>query len=135
MIIIHYFEMSKRKKSPAYYTLLIPGIFMAVLGLGNVLLGSFKYEQYQDTLIQNRQELESYPNSSDNVESLSPLQRLRSTTKQSTRIMDLVRKAEARRDLYSLVIYGGKVFLLISALLLGGAVLKKYHEDNRQSSS
>ena len=127
--------MSKRKKSPAYYTLLIPGIFMAVLGLGNILLGSFKYEQYQDTLAENRHELGNYPSLTDDIKELSPLQRLRSTDKQSSRILAHVRKAEARRDLYSLVIYGGKVFLLISALLLGGAVLRKYHEDSKQTFS
>lgn len=125
--------MSKRKKSPAYYTLLIPGIFMAVLGLGNILLGTYKYEQYQDTLTENRQELESIPNLPEDTKELSPLQRLRSTDKQSSRTLALISKAEARRDLYSLVIYGGKVFLLISTLLLGGAILRKYQEENKQS--
>lgn len=110
---------------------------MAVLGIGNILLGSFKYEQYQNTLEENTQIIDDaslYADSKADQKDLSPLQRLKSTDHQSSRILALIRKAEARRDLYSLVIYGGKVFLLISSFLLTGAVIKRYFEDSTQSA-
>ena len=111
---------------------------MAILGIGNILLGSFKYEQYQDTLKENTLLIddsslmdESKPEEKD----LSPLRRLKYTDHQSSRILALIRKAEARRDLYSLVIYGGKIFLLISSFLLTGALIKRYFEDSAHASS
>ena len=127
--------MRKRKKSPTYFTLLIPGIFMAVLGIGNILLGSFKYEQYEEVLLTNQAELlNSNFQQTNNFSKLSPLQKLKNTENSSSRLLALVRKAEARRDLYSLVIYGGKVFLIFSILLIVGAIIKKFIEDNRLSN-
>lgn len=120
--------MSKRKKSPAYYTLLIPGIFMAVLGSGNIILGTLKHEQYKATFLENNKELN---NTNTSEISFSPLQRLKNTHHSSDRIHTLVRKAQARMNLYSLVIYGGKVFFLISLFLLGGALIKKYFDESK----
>ncbi len=108
---------------------------MAVLGIGNILLGSFKYEQYEEVLLLNREELvNSNLKQTNNFSKLSPLQRLKNTENSSSRLLALVRKAEARRDLYSLVIYGGKVFLIFSILLIVGAIIKKFIEDNRLSN-
>lgn len=108
---------------------------MAVLGIGNILLGSFKYEQYEEVLINSQEELlRSDPQKVSNSSKLSPLQRLKNTENSSSRLLALARKAEARRDLYSLVIYGGKVFLIFSILLVVGAIIKKFIEDNRLSN-
>ncbi len=123
--------MGKRKKTSIYYTLMIPGIFMAVLGFGNVLLGTFKYQQYQEVLIEDKLEYNQEQTLTNEYERLSPLQRLKTTDKKVSRDIAILKKAEARRDLYSLVIYGGKVFLLISALLLIAAIIRKYYETNK----
>lgn len=127
--------MRKRKKSPSYFTLLIPGIFMAILGIGNIVLGTFKYEQYEEVVVDNKLTLsKSRSQVNTHINNLSPLQRLKNTENTSSRMLHLLRKAETRRDLYSLVIYGGKILLILSSLLLIGAIFKKIINDARSPS-
>ena len=100
--------------------LLIPAIFLVVLGVGNVLVGHFKYQQYNEMLNELNSE-----NNFEKTENLSPLQRLKYTSNSSTKVISLKQKAEARRELYQLVSYSGKIFLTISTLFFVASILTR----------
>lgn len=99
-------------KPIAAMKLLMPGAFLLVLGLGNLGVGHYKSLEYDQVLA----ELE--PNSHQQMlQNISPMQRMQIERKAATRLDERRRKAEARRDFYHLVSFGGEGFLVLSLLL------------------
>lgn len=92
--------------------LLIPGLFLLVLGIGNISVGTFKGRQYQEVL-DELSVLEPTPG----LENASPLRRVQLAKQTETRLYQRQNKAENRLDFYQLVRFGGKVFMVIGALL------------------
>jgi hypothetical protein len=91
---------------------LLSAILFLVLGLGNLVFGSVKYHQY-------RKVLKSIDSLGDDSAALPSFQiqkkfagGLQDTTRQTSR------KIIARISFYRLVQHGGKVFLLVSGILL-----------------
>ncbi|HMO18665.1 MAG TPA: hypothetical protein PKA63_11590 [Oligoflexia bacterium] len=91
---------------------LVPGYFLLILGLGNLIIGHYKLAQYNEVL----QELAISGYDQEPDPNLSPLQRLKSDSNLSIGSIAYQKKAEGRRDFYSLVNFGGQVFLSLSLL-------------------
>lgn len=90
---------------------LVPALFLLALGMGNMIVGHYKYQQYTEIMIDlDKKEIKEEP------KNLSPLQKLRFASDSSPKLLALKQKAEARRDFYQLVSFSGKIFLAISAL-------------------
>jgi hypothetical protein len=99
--------------------LILPGLFLFVLGIGNIGVGTFKGLQYQQVL-QELTELEPTPG----LENASTLRRVQLAEEVASRHYERLSMARGRRDFYDLVEYGGKVFVGVSlVLLLGGALV------------
>lgn len=90
----------------------IPCIFLLALGVGNVTVGTFKYEQYDEIV----KELESRPKTQYSDLNISPLLRLKSTIDSPPRLLAQEKKAQARRDFYQVVQFGGRVFLALGGI-------------------
>ncbi len=110
--------------------LLLPGIFLLVLGIGNISVGTFKGAQYQQVL----NELSVMERTQDNIQP-SPLARFQLSGESAVRADQRLRKARARRDFYELVTFGGKGFVCFSLVLLVLAGLFHYSELTRRSRS
>jgi hypothetical protein len=100
---------------------LLPGIFLLALGLGNLSVGAFKGRQYEEVLA----ELSVMEPTSELVNA-SPLSRVQLAKTTADRLSERQRKARARRDLYELVSFGGKVLVSISVVLLACGLLLHY---------
>jgi len=96
----------------------VPGLFLLVLGLGNILVGSYKANQYQ-LVVSELSQMEE-PSKLVNA---SLLKRIELDQAKSARIEDRREKATGRLDFYNLVSFGGKVMLSISGLLLSLGLL------------
>ena len=110
--------------------LLVPGIFLLLLGVGNLSVGVFKGQEYQSVL----DELSSIQ-PSPGMENTSPLRRIRLAKKAADRRYERLDKARARRDFYHLVLFGGKVFVGISVILLFAGGGLHYFQSNRFPNS
>jgi hypothetical protein len=91
---------------------LVPCFFLLALGAGNVWVGQFKYEQY-DEIVKALEQKSSSINSESHI---SPLQRLKSTIDSPPRLLAQERKAQARRDFYQVVQFGGRVFIALGGI-------------------
>lgn len=99
--------------------LLLPGLILLVLGLGNLAVGTFKKAEYE-------RELAKLVTLSPLVEAkkLTPLARLalmktEAISDQPNPLIDAHAKATQRKQFYQLITYGGKLLLGISLLFLG----------------
>jgi hypothetical protein len=101
---------------------LVPCFFLIALGIGNITVGSFKYEQYDEII----KDLESKPENVAFIETVSPLQRLKSTIDTPPRSLAHEKKAQARKDFYKLVLFGGRVFLTMGGIYFIAFVLNKF---------
>ena len=99
--------------------LVLPGVFLLVLGIGNISVGTFKGEQYEQVL----QEL-STTEPGPSLANASPLRRIQLATQTASRLYQRQDKARAKRDFYRLVASGGKVFVIISLLFLSLGALR-----------
>lgn len=108
--------------------LLMPGIFLFVLGLGNIIVGHFKSLEYERVLT----ELEptTPPRALANV---PPMRRMQMERERATRLDERRRKAQGRLDFYELVTFGGKSFVGLSALFICCG-LGMYHYQRRTKS-
>ena len=112
---------------------ILPGIFLLVLGAGNIGVGVFKGKQYEEVL----QEL-SVLRPSPALVTSSPLKRIQVAKQTATRLHQRESKARARIDFYHLVEYGGKVFITLSMFLLffgsmlHGLEFRKHRRDKRE---
>ncbi len=99
--------------TPRPMKFLLPGLFLLVLGLGNILVGSFKEHQYLE-VYQELSVLEPAPDTARN----SALGRIHTAKQTNDRFYRRQAEASDRRTLYRLVHFGGRVFVTLSALLL-----------------
>lgn len=88
---------------------LLPALFLFTLGAGNVLVGRFKAEQYEQVMVElSRSEIpQSFANS-------SVLERIQLAEESGDRLLQRQEKARFRVDFYRLVSFGGKIFLALS---------------------
>ena len=91
---------------------ILPGLFLLVLGAGNIYIGSSKVNEYQNVLI----ELEKQQPS--NFKNTSPLKRLRLAEQSADRIYQRLGEAKNRISFYQLVVFGGKCFFIVGIILL-----------------
>ncbi len=97
-----------------HYKFLLPGILLGILGAGNILVGLKKEGEYQQVLASLARDTVSMPE-----DSAPPLSRIHSLEESSNRLYERRTKALTRIDFYQLVVFGGKMFLIISAVFLG----------------
>lgn len=97
------------KKSAQF---VLPGIFLLILGLGNIGVGTFKEEQYDEVLAEL-----SEPSQSQSIE-MTPLKRIQSSEQIAVRAYQRKKAALGRRDFYRLVAFGGRGMVVISLVLL-----------------
>ncbi|OVE80326.1 hypothetical protein BVY02_00545 [bacterium J17] len=109
-------------------TFLMPGVFLMLLGIGNISVGTFKGDEYQ-AVIDELAELS--PTAA--LINASPLERIQLSNESIAKNYQRQRKAKARRNFYRLVTFGGQVFIAISLfLLLIGGVLHYLHLRSAQ---
>ncbi len=100
--------------------LLVPGLFLLVIGAGNFCVGTYKLSQYKEVL---RELSDIKP--SPALKHLSPLRRVQLANDGAYRLQQRRKQAIARRDLYRLVKFGGKIFIALGLpLLCWGAMLR-----------
>ena len=105
------------------FKFLLPGMFLFLLGVGNIGVGLYKGAQYQEVL----KEL-AETQSSPKLTPASPLLRLEYTKQTVTRLYQRQSKAKARKDFYELVTFGGKVFVMLSLVLILASMMVRYLE-------
>lgn len=110
------------------YRFLVPGLFLFVLGVGNIVVGVMKTSQYEEVL----QELAVLEPSSV-VTDDSPLARIHSAD--HARFSGRRQQAKISLDFYRFVVTGGKFFLLLSTLLIAVAALLKLFLPSEGSGS
>ena len=121
-------EQNRRRKFKTM-KLVIPGLFLLILGTGNIAVGKFKSRQYQEVLLQ-LSDLEP----STTLINASPLRRVQIAKRSESRLYQRQTKAKNRRDFYEVVTFGGKVFASISLLFLlpaGIIHLMQYYQQQR----
>ncbi len=101
--------------------LILPGVFLLLLGVGNIWVGSYKADQYRE-VIEELSLLQPTPG----LEGASTLRRIQLAEEVSSRHYERLAKARARLDFYQLVTYGGKVFVGLSAVFLLGGMMLSY---------
>ena len=108
---------------------LIPGVFLIILGLGNIAAGISKVHQHELVL----KELEIQQPLASNIENSSPLRRLQLAEQTAQRIIQRQTEAEDRKAFYNLVAFGGKVFTAIGTILiLLSGVICLYKKQTRE---
>ena len=106
---------------------LLPGLFLFVLGLGNITVGVFKSAQY-DEVIQGLESTEPTPLLSN----ASALRRIQLAKMSADRLYLRQSTALARKDFYTLVEFGGKAFLALSLpFLLAGILISGFSGATR----
>lgn len=110
--------LRKMKSLLRHQQFLLPAIFFLVLGLGNVGVGMYRTSQYDGVVEQLS------GSQTRRLESASALGRLRLAGQARDRDELRRQRARVKRDFYEFVIFGGKVFLLLSALLFGIALIR-----------
>lgn len=104
-----------RKIRKYKYSTLLLGIFSACLGLGNIIVGTHKGQQYEGVY----NEIAALaPNSPEFLANNSPLTKLKYSHQHLDRIKEKQKKAMKRRDLYRTVTFGGKTLLSIGLILI-----------------
>lgn len=101
--------------------LILPGVFLLLLGVGNIWVGSYKADQYRE-VIEEISLLQATPG----LEGASTLRRIQLAEEVSSRHYERLAKARARLDFYQLVTYGGKVFVGLSTVFLLGGLMLSY---------
>ena len=109
-------------------TFLIPGLFLFVIGMGNLLVGHFKEEQYNAVIA----ELSQRPTNAQ-APSLTSYHRLENDEEAVARRQARTEKAKSRRELYHLFVLGGVFFLALACLAFIGAALVKFLHFSRNS--
>lgn len=104
-------------KNSSPFVFILPGLFLFTLGLGNIGVGSYKADQYQQVV----SELELRAPLSSSLVNSSPLRRIKLAEASAHRIFQRRNEAQNRIAFYNLVSFGGKVFILLGLcfLLLG----------------
>ena len=95
---------------------LLPGIFLFILGIGNLAVGHYKGGQYDEVISELKEK--SLPLT---IKEISPMERIRVTKESSARLGRRRDKAIARREFYQLVGIGGKIFISLSLVFISVA--------------
>ncbi len=95
--------------------LLLPAIFLLVLGIGNLWVGYFKERQYE-LVYEELRKLESSTSSSTPINTPETNQNI------AERHARRKREVEERQGFYSLVSFGGKAICSLSLLLFTAAI-------------
>lgn len=103
---------------------LVPAIFLFLLGMGNITVGVLKERQYRE-VYEELAVLQTAPNPI----SASSLGRIRAAVPNRDRHLERQGEATERRNFYSLVIFGGKVFIVASLPLFVFAALTQYRAN------
>ena len=103
--------------------LLLPALFLFVLGAGNIIVGSYKEWQYRQ-VYEELAVLEASPDAS-----ASGLDRLQNFKQLSDRYLQGQIEARERLQFYRLVAFGGKTFIGVSIGLLAMALLLQVTRD------
>lgn len=92
--------------------LILPGIFMLLLGVGNLIVGELKLGQYDQTMAE-LQALRPTPGPEiDGVLADSPV-----GERSSDRVLQRIQELKQRRDFYRVVSLGGQLFMLMSVIM------------------
>lgn len=94
-------------------TFILPGIFLLILGIGNLIVGHFKGSQYEKVLL----ELSVEKSGTALLNNASPMRRIQYEKTTTNRLDERQNKARARKDFYILVSLGGKLFVGLALLL------------------
>ncbi len=108
---------------------LIPAIFLFVLGIGNIAVGSLKQAQF----VQAYNELAELEPMEKGIES-SALNRIQNIKQTKERHIERKLQAKERKYFYGLVAYGGKVFVGVSLVFFYLSFFSKYLLGNRKDS-
>ena len=98
--------------------ILLTGFFLVVLGLGNLLVGTYKVAQYEEVA----QELE-VPEFVPKDLPMSPMMRIEHERQNTKRQMDRQTKALSKLELYGIVALGGRLILGAGIFLSAYAAL------------
>ena len=94
----------------------LPGLFLLILGMGNLWVGEIKEQEYQ-TVLDELQMLSTAAPAAKLVHA-SPLKRVQLALNAAERTFHRREKALARKEFYSLVRYGGRFLTLAGFLFL-----------------
>lgn len=108
---------------------LIPAIFLFVLGIGNIAVGSLKQAQF----IQAYNELAELAPIEKDMEA-SALNRIQNIKQTKERHIERKLQAKERKHFYGLVAYGGKVFVGLSLVFFYLSFFSKYLLGNKNDS-
>lgn len=100
--------------------LLLPGLFLLILGAGNIAVGLYKSNQYK--LVLDELSADSTPV----LVNASPLRRIQLAEQTASRLYQRKNKARARLDFYELITFGGQVFVALSLIFLTASSGLKY---------
>ncbi len=93
---------------------LLPGIFLLILGVGNVLVGGNKVAQYRSVI----QDLTALGESYSGASGTTSLERIQQAKRATDRHVQLEHRARARTEFYLLVTFGGKVLVGIGIIFV-----------------
>lgn len=99
----------------------MPGIFLLILGIGNLSVGLYKGSQYEDVLL----ELSAEKSGTALLSNASPMRRIQYEKTTTNRLDERQNKAKARKDFYTLVSLGGKLFIALAFVLFSIGLLAK----------
>ena len=115
----------QRSKRFRAIKLLVPGLFLLILGLGNLFVGLYKAAEYRAVLADLNP---TAANEAPVLVNVSPLRRIQMAKVAETRSYQRRNKAQGRYDFYRLVVFGGQAFISVSVMLLLGSATLRYIE-------
>ena len=102
------------------FKFLLPGLFLLLLGIGNISVGVYKGQQYEQVLEELKQR-----NPRLELVNASPMRRIHFARNTANRLYQRQNKAKQRLDFYRLVALGGTIFLALGIpLLVVGLLLR-----------
>lgn len=93
--------------------LFLPGIFLLVLGIGNITVGVLKQNQYKRVIEEIAAEQPALE-----LDRASPIQKIQLAKEIADRTYQRSHLANSRVEFYQLVAIGGKIMLAISVVIL-----------------
>ena len=89
--------------------LYLPGVFLLLVGIGNMIVGTYKAQQYRQVV-----DALSTIEASASLENASPLRRMQIARLSADRQYQRRKTASSRLSFYYLVSFGGKLFAGLS---------------------
>lgn len=99
---------------------ILPAIFLITLGAGNLGVGLYKEDQYQQVVDDLSKETVI-----QHLDNASPLTRIRLGEEKARRLDQRRKQALARVDFYRMVVFGGKIFIALSLPFFVYAALER----------